>query len=277
MLVHNTPVEDHLAAFGLLVKREDLSCPPPGPPFSKTRGVFAHVKARPESVIGVLDTDHSQGGHAVAQACALLGKTCVNFYPVRKADQFRPLQRQQQAARELGAKLVSLQAGRSAILYHQAKKQLATFNADSYMMPNALKLPEMVAETAREVQATLVSTILHPRLPVLISASSGTIAAGVIRGFRDAGRNPIFLVHQGYERPAGAILNYMEKVGGIDLSPGSDLDVRLINEGYAYSDLAKRGEVPPWPCNAFYDLKAFRWWLAEGRAKYGEALLWNIG
>ena len=136
---------------------------------------------------------------------------------------------------------------------------------------------EMVAETAAEVRATLSYSCLPERLPVIISASSGTIAAGVIRGFRDAGRNPIFLVHQGYERPDRAIFSYMEKVGGIDLTPGSDLDVRLINEGYAYSDKAKRGEVPPWPCNEFYDLKAFRWWLAEGRAKYGEALLWNIG
>ena len=276
MLQHNTPVEDYRAQYGLLVKREDLSCPPPGPPFSKTRGVYAHVASRPEKVIGVLDTFHSQAGHAVAQACALLGKRCINFYPVRKADQFKALQPQQLAARDLGAALVWMEAGRSAILYHRAKKLLAE-DADSYMMPNALKLPEMISETAREVQYTLASQDIPRTLPVLIAISSGTIAAGVIKGFQQLGREPKFILHQGYDRPQGATLAYMEKMGGINLSPGSDLDVELVNEGYSYGDVAKVGEVPPWPCNRFYDLKAFRWWLREGRARFGEALLWNIG
>jgi hypothetical protein len=81
MLRGRTPVEDHRAAYGLWVKREDLSCPPPGPPFSKARGVYARVASRPEGVIAVLDTRHSQAGWAVARACQVLGKECVNFYP----------------------------------------------------------------------------------------------------------------------------------------------------------------------------------------------------
>src|SRR5262245_58591009 len=80
MLRSGTPVE-HWPEYGLYVKREDLACPPPGPPFSKTRGVYAHVKSRREEVIGVLDTYHSQAGHAVARACEILGKQCWNFYP----------------------------------------------------------------------------------------------------------------------------------------------------------------------------------------------------
>lgn len=281
MLRHNTPVEDHLARYGLLVKREDLSCPPPGPPFSKTRGVYAHIAKRPEQVIGVLDTYHSQGGHAVAQACAILGKTCINFYPVRKADQLAALQPQQQEAWALGAKLVSLQAGRSAILYHQARKQLATFNTDGYMMPNALKLPEMVSETADEVRRTLDALEargwagrLSNDLPVIISISSGTIAAGVIAGLRRLGhRNPIIL-HMGYARSHVAVLEYMQTKAGFNFT---GWPMRIVDEGYSYGDVAKSGPDPLWPCNKFYDLKAFRWWLREGRETYGEALLWNIG
>lgn len=277
-LTSNTPVEDHLEQFGLLVKREDLSCSPPGPPFSKTRGVFAHIAARPERVIGVLDTYHSQAGHAVAEACRLLGKVCVNFYPVRKAEKGSPVKPQQQAASMLGAELLPLPAGRSAVLYHQAKKLLAAWGAygsSTYMMPNALKLPEMITETSSEVGATLRSTRLPPRMPVIIAASSGTIAAGVIRGFRLAGegRRP-FIVHQGYERSREAILRYMVDMTGMGSLPE---DVVLINEGYSYGDQARPGVTPPWPCNVYYDLKAFRWWMREGRAHYGQALLWNIG
>lgn len=274
---NQTPVEDHLQQFGLLVKREDLSCLPPGPPFSKTRGVFAHVASRPERVIGVLDTYHSQAGHAVAEACALLGKVCVNFYPVRKSEIYDPLKPQQVAAEKLGATTVSLPAGRSAILYHQAKKQLPLIHPweDCYMMPNALKLPEMITETAAEVGRTLASYKIPDHLPVLIAASSGTIAAGVIRGFLQAGAaDREFIIHQGYDRSQDAMLKYMTEMGELY---HHSYTLNLVNEGYSYGDVAKAGPEPLWPCNKYYDLKAFRWWMREGRAQYGEALLWNIG
>jgi len=277
----NTPVENHLEQFGLLVKREDLSCLPPGPPFSKTRGVFAHIQARPERTIGVLDTYHSQAGHAVAEACSLLGKQTVNFYPVRKAERGHVLKPQQLAAQANGMTVLHpLPAGRSAILYHQAKKALSTYDDGHgvYMMPNALKLPEMVTETAAEVRRTLLSTPIPYGMPVIIAASSGTIAAGVVAGFRQLGQNPLFIIHQGYNRPEGAIIKYMTRMMGAAVSPlGLPLNIQLINEGYSYGDVAKAGPEPLWPCNVYYDLKAFRWWMREGRVQYGEALLWNIG
>ena len=173
MIVINTPLEHH-PDWGLWVKREDLSCPG-GPNFSKTRGVFAHIKARPESVIGVLDTAHSQGGWAVAKACRLLNKGCILFYPVRKREHNQPLKPQQLAAKELGADLVRMKAGRSAVLYHGAKKCL---KPTAYMMPNALKLPESVEETALEFARTKLPPDLQT---IVVPASSGTIAAGVLR------------------------------------------------------------------------------------------------
>lgn len=276
MLTMNTQLDQHLDRFGLMVKREDLSCPPPGPPFSKTRGVFAHIRNRPEEVIGVLDTSHSQAGHAVAQACTLLGKTCINFYPnFKKVPGPKEPQRH---ALGLGAHLQPLPAGPSWYLYHQAKEKLRLIQ-DSYMMPNALKLPEMVEETAAEVVRTLEANpafgtfIAHH--PVLIGISSGTIAAGVITGFHNAGLRPRFILHQGYTRPAGATMKYMLGVSG--LTSFEDTRITLVNEGYSYADKARPGPDPLWPCNPYYDLKAFRWWMCEGRTTYGEALMWNIG
>lgn len=279
----NTPLNDYTTEYGLLVKREDMSCSAPGPAFSKTRGVFAHIQKRPEKVIGVLDTYHSQAGHAVAEACSLLGKTAVNFYPVRKADIHKPTQPQQLAAEALGAQLVSMPAGRSAILYHRAKKHLDQWGPNiSYMMPNALKLPEMVEETAAEVDRTLYNPLAGsllddrlPPVPVLIAISSGTIAAGVIRGFCDRGLDVgrTFILHMGYSRSQDATRKYiMDKVdrnfNGI---------LHMVDQGYSYGDTAQRGIEPPWPSNKYYDLKAFRWWMAYGREQYGQALFWNIG
>lgn len=275
MIINNTPVE-YYPDLGLWVKREDLSCPPPGPPFSKTRGVFAHVAARPEATIGVLDSYHSQAGHAVATACKLLGKRCVNFYPVRKRDQGKPNQPQQQAARELGANLVPLQATASWALYHQARKDLAACYPDSYLMPNALKLPETVSETAAEVSRTTIPNVNT----ALIAVSSGTIAAGVIRGLLDNlphghGITEVVL-HLGYSRNPGVVQDYIfKKVERPEL--WNQLQYTFVNEGYAYSDKAREPVDAPFPCNPYYDRKLVAWWNREGRDYYGEAFLWNIG
>lgn len=266
MLRSMTPVEDYLEEYGLLVKREDLSCLPPGPQFSKTRGVYEHVKSRPEKTIGVLDTYHSQAGHAVARACQLMGKKCVNFFPVYKAD--TGLREPQKRSQMLGAELVGLPAGRSCILYHAAKKQTELLGG--YMMPNALKLRETIVETADETANVYAESIDQ----VLIPASSGTIAAGVILGL---GSSVKYIVHLGYSRSHSTVMKYLAENSGV---PEHRLKVTLVDEGYGYKDKAKAGLTPPWPCNSYYDLKAFRWFLRH-RDELGRSglrtLLWNIG
>lgn len=282
MLRTYTPVEDYRNQYGLWVKREDLSCPPPGPPFSKARGVYAHIASRPEKLIGVLDTSHSQAGHAVARACQVLGKKCLNFYPVYKHEQDpnsdppqHVLRLPQMSSQCLGAELFSLPAGRSCILYHKAKEE--TLARGGYMMPNALKLEESVEETAKEVDRMQTDGMgrWEPDV-VVIPASSGTIAAGVIRGFDRHGVKPEYIVHLGYSRPVPPLYDYLEKASGVK---GLDKKVRVVDEGYAYADKARGGETPPWPCNAYYDLKAFRWFL--DRTEFSDpgldVLLWNIG
>lgn len=272
MLRENTPVEDYLDEYGLWVKREDLACPAPGPAFSKTRGVYARVASRAEKVIGALDTYHSQAGHAVARACQVLGKKCLNFYPEFK---YEPGPRPPQIkAKALGAELRPLPAGRSAILFHAARKAVEA--EGGYMMPNALKLNESVDETAREARATTHPSWEDvgsgPRPPwVLIPSSSATIAAGVIKGFGDT---TDFIIHLGYSRSHDEVRRYVEDASGVS---GIGRRIVLVDEGYAYKDKAVDGPTPPWPCNDYYDLKAFRWWMREGRYAYGEALLWNIG
>lgn len=268
MLRQGTPLEDHTDEYGLWVKREDLACPPPGPPFSKTRGVYARIAARPEKLIGVLDTRHSQAGHAVARACQVLNKSCVNYYPEFKHEPgHRP---PQEWASELGATLVGLKAGRSAVLYHAAKKNVEHYGG--YMMPNALKLSESVDETAKEAAA--IRGLFDV---VLIPISSGTIAAGVMKGL---GPEPLYLVHMGYSRSHDEVKAYLAAASGLPRSlVYLGHSVVLIDEGYEYKDEAREGPTPPWPCNAHYDLKAFRWWLRVARQRYKgkRCLLWNIG
>ncbi len=263
MIVTGTPVE-YYEQYRLHVKREDLSCPPPGPPFSKARGVWAHIQKRPEGLIGALDTYHSQAGHATATACSLLGKECVTFYPEYKNEPgHRP---PQDRAAALGATLVGLKAGRSCILYHQARREIES--RGGYMMPNALKLEESIEETAREVSSTYLFDW------VVIPASSATIAAGVVRGFLDRkdARAPRFVIHLGYSRSEEAVRTYLAQKARHVLPA----DTLVIDEGYAYKDKARSGETPPFPCSPYYDLKAFRWILKQ-QSRPEHVLLWNVG
>lgn len=275
MLVSNTPVE-YCPELGLFVKREDLACRQPGPQFSKTRGVFAHIQRiaaeNPQvQTFGALDTYHSQAGHAVARACQILGLKCVTFFPVYKHE---PGQRPpQDRAAALGAELVGMPAGMSAVLYNQAKRDLRVRYGDrAYMMPNALKLEESVAETAKEVGPDCVDADT-----VIVPVSSATIAAGVIKGFLAANRRPKFVLHMGYSRSHDGIRAYLETKVGPEVGT---VPIELVDEGYEYKQQARGSGTPPFPCSPYYDLKAVRWWMREGRAKLGgngKVLLWNIG
>jgi hypothetical protein len=275
MLISNTPVETY-REFGLDVKREDLSCPPPGPPFSKARGVWAHLKRIHHDTIGVLDTYHSQAGHAVAAACKLLKKRCINYYPEFK---YEPGPREPQLKAEaLGAELVPLAAGRSAILFHAAKAMIE--EKGGYMMPNALKLDESVRETAREVPN--FGPGRKPYEIVIVPASSGTIAAGVIAGFVMKCRTPpAFVIHMGYTRSKEELKDYIlskAKAACINGKEWDDPIMDFVDEGYGYKDKAKDGPNPLWPCSPYYDLKAFRWWMRTRHEIEGaNVLFWNIG
>ena len=134
------------------------------------------------------------------------------------------------------------------------------------MMPNALKLSESVNETAKEVTRECLEFS-----KVLVAVSSGTIAAGVLRGlYALTSDPPSMVIHMGYDRSEDELRRYIESEAGGDLPKGSI----VVNEKYDYKDQATDGITPPFPCNSYYDLKAFRWWTRKG---YTDGLFWNIG
>lgn len=287
MLVNNTPIEEYdLQGTTVFVKREDLSCPLPGPPFSKMRGVVEHITARPESVIGVLDTYHSKAGWAVAYACKHLGKQCINYYPVYKAeiDNGSGIRFPQIQSEGLGASLRGLTAGRSAILFHRAKKELTKEFPSSYLMPNALKLNESVTTTATELEYSADKIRDIDPAHVVVSISSATIAAGVIMGLNriKLKKDPIVWLHEGYSRSEKAIFAYLKSMVGEDLLAQGG-DVRVIDENYEYKDTAPKTASAPFPCNPHYDLKTWHWLgkhLATGNdlaGVPGNILFWNVG
>jgi hypothetical protein len=260
MLKH-TPIEIHYRqGRAIHVKREDLCCE--GVAFSKMRGVEAHIRKRPEHNIAVLDTYHSKAGWGVSQVCRDLGKKCYLFYPEYKGEE--GLRENQLEALKNGAVLCPLPATRSFILYNQVRGAVAAL-PDIYLMPNALKLEETVEETRQEVQQTIDFKVDN----VIVSVSSGTLASGVISGFDFLHQQPKYWLHLGYSRERSAVEKYL--TSRLNYTP----DFELIDEKYAYKDGLKFD--CPFPCNPYYDLKAWAWLCYHTDLMNGTILFWNIG
>jgi len=143
-------------------------------------------------------------------------------------------------------------------------------------MPNALKLPESITENAAEAVRT--APHLPPSGTLVISISSGTVAAGVLLGFAQAGLldNYNVILHMGYSRSQDATREYIEKVSGLSLGDR----IKFIDEGYGYADAAPKNAQAPFPCNKFYDLKAYHWLSKQDPEEvrgWGPVVFWNIG
>lgn len=281
-VVDNTPWELHA---GIWVKREDLSCPHPGPMFSKVRGVWdqlvkvTHPSNRfPVKTIGVVDSRHSKAGWGVAYLASKLPwpVKVVVFYPHFKDEPEGHVRTAQAQARVFGAELHPMQGGvMSAVLFNRSRKILGQMDPLAYMFPNGLKLPQSVSHTARELMSTIPEGSMSHDAVWVVSASSGTLSAGVCRGLQDCpGTMPEIVVHMGYSRPVSSVSEYLRKHGVY-----AQNHVHFVDEGYAYSELVS---TPcPFPCNPYYDRKAWRWIqenqdnhpLLQGKQVY----FWNIG
>lgn len=265
----STPWEDYEVNGCIVhVKREDMCCMAPGPTFSKVRGVYEFLsKVDRSNIIGVMDTRHSMAGWGVTYVATALEMQVWDFYPELKGDS--ELRHNQKMCKKLGAWLYPMKAGMSAVLYNQAKKILTdNFPGGSIMMPNGLKLQESVDATAKEVMCVPTDYIAGSWV---ISISSGTLAAGVIKGL--AGRNFTgkIILHMGYSRSSNTVMKYVSKMSGCDCN-----DLHIIDDGYEYKDKVDNSWIP-FPCNEYYDAKAFTW-LTDNVHKLKQPIVfWNIG
>lgn len=269
LVVSNTPWELYEVDGVLIhVKREDLCSPFPGPSFSKIRGVERHLRGLQKPItVGVVDTVHSKAGWGVAYICQALGLRCIDFYPVRKAD-IGLRYNQRMAFFELGAELAPLQAGMSAVLYNRAKTILKQMDPNSIMMPNGLKLQESVDATAEELVDYTPKSLLCGTW--VVSTSSGTLTAGVMKGLHMAGFDGTVISHMGYHRDHDNLMKYLQTASG------SHVHVVLVDEGYDYKDGVDNSWIP-FPCNEFYDAKAFKWLCNDLHAFEEPICFWNIG
>ena len=184
-LINNTPIESYnIGKYPVFVKREDLCCPSPGPPFSKVRGlipVLERLKSEGITTVGYTETSTSMAGWCLAWGCYMLGGLkAVIFDPQYKKTPYLLKQHRKQWY-QFDPDIIPIPAGRAKVNWHISKKILKKKYLNSYLLPLGLILPETIEATKKEALKTDIKNFNSLIIPI----GSGTIAAGILKAVCD--------------------------------------------------------------------------------------------
>jgi len=288
MIVHGTEIESYAyKGRQYFVKREDLACTPPGPPFAKVRGLYAvmqDLKQQGVRTVGYMDTAISMAGWGIAYFAKELGMDAVIYYP-RYKDGYKYNQSVFIPKwNTMGATVVALDKPQmQAINVLRAKKVFRNDYPDGVFLPNGLKLQQAVDSVAVESQLAMQTTHASS---IVVSVGSGVMAAGVLKGIHGfAGitlygvtvhdKSDVYSKRKAVFKLAG-LKDYNAYVGLFDKAAiVRDDELSIIKGKYDYYVTAS--SPCPFPCNAYYDLKAFEWMCANLKYLSKPVLFWNVG
>lgn len=273
IIVENTPVEKYIIQDKtIFVKREDLSCVPPGPPFSKMRGLMKVLKGLKQqgiTTIGYTETSISMAGWGVAYGCFILGLQCILFDPQYKNTP-PLLSYHRKQWKKFNAKIIPLKAGMAKVNWNISRRELKK-ESNSILLPLGLPFLETIEETTKEVVRTRQAGI-DPNT-IIVNVGSGTIAAGIIKGFED---KKVYGIMGRTGNVKKKLLNILKKSSIINQGLfNKTVDFELIDPCWEYTE---RSEIScPFPCHPFYDLKAWQWLMENIEKLESPILFWNIG
>lgn len=273
MLFDNTPVEVYrIGENEVHVKREDMACNSPGPPFSKVRGlmpVLQRLKKEGVTTIGYTETSVSMAGWGVAWGCWLLGLKAVIFDPqYKKTPSLLAYHRKQWVQFE--PDIIPLKAGMAKVNWYISRKILKEkYGESTCLLPLGLPFPETVEAAYVEAVATRKKGVQYKS--VVVNVGSGTIAAGVAKAFSDITVYGIM----GRSGSTDHKINIISQKSGILMNGLIGMDFRIIDPGWEYTESSK---APcPFPCHPYYDLKAWQWLVENIEDLEPPVLFWNIG
>lgn len=274
MKIRSTPIKDYIYQDAFFwVKREDMSCSFPGPPFSKIRGlmpVLERLKREGKTHIGYTETSISMAGWGVAWGCKQLGLKAVIFDPQYKKTP-KLLIFHRKMWKRFDASIIPIKAGMAKVNYYICKKDLIKYYGDkAEMLPLGLPFKETIQAAEKEAIETRLHSIIDFET-IVICVGSGTVAAGVVSGFKD---KTIF----GIMSRTGDIKRKNKIIcqkGQFDTEGLFKIDFRLIDPGWKYTESCDIDI--PFPCHPYYDAKAFKWMIENYNDLKKPVLFWNIG
>jgi len=252
--------------------------PEGGPPFSKVRGLLLHLealKAQGYKTVGYTESSISMAGWGVAWLAPKVGLKAVIFDPQYKTDCGKPdhlkvLDFHRSKWKQLGAEIRPVPAGMVKVNYNICKSRLEK-DYNAIMLPLGLPLKETIRATEliafKEAQRANYGT-------VVVCIGSGTICAGLIRGF------PASVVINGVMSRSGDVQRKRKEIltkGQIieDGLLGGIVNFVCIDPGWEYTEKSKIKEL--FPCHPYYDLKAWEWLVDNVEELEQPVLFWNIG
>lgn len=279
-----TPIEIYTVNHTeIMVKREDLSYPPPAPPFSKCRGIFAHLsklKKAGYTTVGYTETAISMAGWGLSWAGKELGLKVVIFDPQYKQPK-DVLLFHRDMWKEFGAEIVPIKSGMAAVNWYISKNLLKAY-PKSIHLPLGLPFQDSIDQTADEVVRTM-EYMDAGAVSIVVNIGSGTITAGVLKGVEKyivdndiSSRIEVW----GIMGRTGSISTKTEKIykkAGLYNTPlfPHNVTFYVIDPGWSYMD--RSNVVCPFPSHPYYDLKAWEW-LVNNLGKLTQPVLfWNIG
>lgn len=276
---NNTPVINYeIGEILISVKREEMCCVD-GPPFSKVRGIVAHMKKMKEdgvTIVGYTETSISMAGWGVAWVGKELGMTVIIFDPQYKTTPNTLIYHRRKWL-DHHAIVIPILAGRAKVNWYISRKRLENdYGPKAVLLPLGLPFEETIQETEAEVTRTL-DKLPYEIKTFVINIGSGTIAAGLWRGV--ARRNQWSDIYgiMGRTGSKARKLRDIEKKAGLTATGlfGEKTKLILEDPGWQYTEHSTQS--CPFPCNPFYDLKAWQW-LVENIDKLEPPILfWNIG
>ncbi len=285
MIRKNTPIETYkVQGRTVYVKREDLCTEPPGPPFSKCRGLYAKLKKMKRDdgvkVVGYVETPISMAGWGVAWVAQKLGLKAVIFDPRYVHTPPATILVHREKWKQFGPDIIPIKAGMTCVNQHIAKKILKKeYGKDAVMLPIGISFNETVLETSKELHRLLdrSSWKFTPPGHIVVCVGSGTICAGLLGGLKLNPRTELIGVMAYNKNMRKKRKSIFAKAGVKDkntLMP-SGIDFKLINQKWEYTEPSHA--TCPFPCHQYYDLKAWEWLCCHIDTLPGIVLFWNIG
>lgn len=287
MIRNNTEIEKYSHNNrDYYVKREDLACLSPGPPFAKIRGLYkvlVRLKKDGYDTVGYMETAISMAGWGITYLCKHLNMKAVIFYPKYKDGYKYNQERFVEKWKNFGGEVIPLEKPNLLqINAIRAKKIFEKKYKNGMWMKPGLKFNETIYEVEKESKLTIEK--LKPKT-VVCAIGSGVMITGVLRGIAKSNVvvNKVYgvMVHTGTDPVK--MMDYVFKLGefkkdglfGLNLNK-SVKSFEIVSGGYLYHEIPEIA-LPPFPCNLYYEMKAYKYLIDHISELEKPILFWNIG
>jgi 1-aminocyclopropane-1-carboxylate deaminase/D-cysteine desulfhydrase-like pyridoxal-dependent ACC family enzyme len=274
----DTPIQKYeVDGKEFFVKREDLACLPPGPPFAKVRGLYAKLKflqTQGVDTVAYMETSISMASWGISYFANVLGMKSVIYYPKYKQGLKHEQKEQLKIAHKFGAKLFPIEPPNMLkINFYTARKHFHK-NFEGQMLELGLPFDETISEVVQQVDM-LYSECLGGT--IVVCAGSGTMAAGILRGLglRSDIKYQRVTATLIAKKKTDVMYNNIFNKSHLTAFDLARINLKVEESDYDYSD-AEFCECP-FPCSPYYDRKTYKWMLDNYDKLEKPILFWNIG